>query len=357
MAKVSFNNKQSPFFPTLKEKVNHYFSNNNIHTSGNKKLYFKSLIQLCSATCLYFTLVFFTPGTFVSIILCCILGVNMGVIGFNIMHEGGHMSFSKHKWVNEISGHFLNILGGSIHFWKIKHNVNHHTYTNIAGMDSDIDIEPFMRLHKDQKRHWYHRFQHIYWVFLYGMSYVTWIFYDDFVKYFAANSDKAPASQKLAFKEKLIFWLTKVFYISMYIVVPIIFAGLINTIIGFSIIVFICGLSISIVFQMAHVVEETQFPLPNPQSNTMEQEWAIHQITTTANFSTKNKIVSWLVGGLNFQVEHHLFPKISHVHYPIINLLVKETCEEFNIKYIEYSSFFKAFRSHMTLVRRLGSAA
>src|SRR6478609_7884310 len=138
MAKVSFNNRQSPFFAVLKKKVNHYFSQNNIHTSGNRKLYVKSLIQLTSAVALYLTLVFFTPGVFVSIILCSILGVNMGVIGFNIMHEGGHMSFSKHKWVNEISGHFLNILGGSIHFWKVKHNVNHHTFTNIAGMDSDI---------------------------------------------------------------------------------------------------------------------------------------------------------------------------------------------------------------------------
>jgi linoleoyl-CoA desaturase len=356
MAKVSFNNKQNPFFTALKGKVNHYFSDNNIHTSGNSKLYSKSLIQLSSAICLYLTLVFFTPGAFISIILCCILGVNMGIIGFNIMHEGGHMSFSKHKWVNEMSGHFLNILGGSIHFWKIKHNINHHTYTNIAGMDSDIDIEPFMRLHKEQKRHWFHRFQHIYWVFLYGMSYVTWIFYDDFVKYFAACSDKATASQKMILKEHVIFWLTKIFYVSMYILIPVIFAGLVNTIIGFSIIVFVCGLSISIVFQLAHVVEATQFPVPDSESNTINQEWAIHQIVTTANFSTKSKIVSWLVGGLNFQVEHHLFPRISHVHYPKINQLVKETCEEFNIKYIEYASFFKAFSSHMAHIKRLGSS-
>jgi linoleoyl-CoA desaturase len=247
-------------------------------------------------------------------------------------------------------------LGGSIHFWKTKHNINHHTYTNIAGMDSDIDIEPFMRLHKDQKKRWFHRFQHIYWVFLYGMSYVTWIFYDDFVKYIHASSANASATMRMSFKEHAIFWMTKLFYVTMYIGIPILFTGFLNTIIGFSIIVFICGLSISIVFQLAHVVEDTQFPLPDPQSNSIEQEWAIHQISTTANFSTNNKIISWLVGGLNFQVEHHLFPKVSHIHYPRINQLVKETCEEFNIKYIEYSSFFSAFKSHMLHIKAMGSA-
>jgi linoleoyl-CoA desaturase len=357
MTKVSFNNKQNPFFSSLKKKVNQYFSENNIHTSGNKRLYLKSLIQLATAMGFYFILVFFTPGVLVSVLICCLLGINMGVIGFNIMHEGGHMSYSKHKWVNDVSGHFLNILGGSIHFWKIKHNINHHTYTNIAGMDSDIDIEPFMRLHKDQKKRWFHRFQHIYWVFLYGMSYITWIFYDDFVKYFAYSSGKATSTQRMDFKQHFIFWFTKLFYVGMYIVLPIFIAGFVNTIIGFWIIVFICGLSISVVFQLAHVVGDTQFPVPDPQTNTIDQEWAIHQIVTTANFSTKSKIVSWLVGGLNFQVEHHLFPKVSHVHYPKINEFVRETCEEFNIRYIEYATFFSAFRSHISHIRRLGSQA
>jgi linoleoyl-CoA desaturase len=187
------------------------------------------------------------------------------------------------------------------------------------------------------------------------MSYVTWIFYDDFVKYFAYSSGKATGAKTMDLKQHFIFWFTKLLYIGMYIIVPIAFAGLVNTIIGFSIIVFICGLSISVVFQLAHVVEDTQFPVPNAQTNTIEQEWAIHQIITTANFSTKSKIVSWLVGGLNFQVEHHLFPKVSHVHYPKINEFVRETCKEFNVKYIEYASFFSAFRSHMSHIRKLGT--
>jgi linoleoyl-CoA desaturase len=125
---------------------------------------------------------------------------------------------------------------------------------------------------------------------------------------------------------------------------------------GYAIVTFICGLFISIVFQLAHVVEGTLFPAPNDQTNKIEQEWAIHQVSTTANFSTKNKFLSWLLGGLNFQVEHHLFPKVSHVHYPAINKLVKETCREFNIRYLEYPSVSKAFRSHLAHIKKLGVA-
>lgn len=355
MSKVSFNNKQSDFFTTLKGKVNDYFTENNIHTYGNKKLYLKGFIQLTSALVLYITLVFFTPSVIISLILCSLLGINLAVIGFNIMHEGGHSSFSKYRWVNTIGAYFLNILGGNSYFWKIKHNINHHTYTNIDGMDSDIDLEPFMRLHENQSHHWIHRFQHFYCFGLYGISYLSWIFWDDFIKYFTGNI--APGQKKeLELKEHFIFWTTKALYIVAYLLIPILMVGFVKAIIGFIVICFVCGLSIAIVFQLAHIVEGTSFPEPVGDTNKMEQEWAIHQLNTTANFATKSKTVSWLLGGLNFQVEHHLFPKISHVHYPKINQIVKETCDEFQVTYIEYKTVFKAIHSHLSHIKKLGKA-
>lgn len=355
MPKVSFNNKQSPFFTTLKGKVNTYFSENKIHTSGNRKLYVKSVVQILSAIALYVTLVFFTPGVFLSIILCAVLGVNLAVIGFNVMHEGGHQSFSKHKWLNTAGAYFLNILGGNTFFWKIKHNINHHTFTNIEGMDSDIELEPFMRLHENQSRLWIHRFQHLYCVFLYGVSYFSWIFWDDFTKYFTGRV-AAGQYRTLDLKEHFIFWTTKILYITAYIVIPSLMIGFIKVIIGFGVITFVCGITIAIVFQLAHVVEDTAFPQPDTKTNRIEQEWAVHQLATTANFSTGNKIISWLLGGLNFQVEHHLFPRVSHVHYPVINKFVKETCAEYKITYLEYSSIFKAVSAHFSHIRKLGKA-
>jgi linoleoyl-CoA desaturase len=356
MVKVTFDNKQSPFFKTLKEKVDGYFSATKLDPSGNGSLFFKGILVVVSAMVLYVILVFFTPVPLVAMLLCALLGLNLAVIGFNVMHEGGHQSFSKYPWLNKISSYSLNALGGNSYFWKIKHNVNHHTFTNIEGMDSDIDVLPFMRLHEGQPRYWFHRFQHVYWIVLYSVSYIAWIFYDDFVKYFSGKITPNSEPRKLEVKEHFIFWITKLGYIGVYLVLPILMVGWLSALIGFLIIAFVCGLAISVVFQLAHVVEDTKFPVVENQITKIEQEWAIHQLTTTANFGTDNKVISWLLGGLNFQIEHHLFPRISHVHYPKISQLVKETCEEYNIKYVEYATMFKAFHSHLFHIRKLGIA-
>lgn len=357
MLKYSFDNSQGSFFKKLKEKVDHYFAEKKLDTAGNGKLYFKGALQVLSACVLYVVLVFFTPVPLVAVFLCFILGLNLAVIGFNVMHEGGHQSFSAHAWVNKISAYFLNVLGGTAYYWKIKHNINHHTYTNIEGMDSDIDVKPFMRLHEDQPHHWYHRFQHLYWVVLYGISYLAWVFYEDFQKYFSGKVSVNSEKKRIARKEHFIFWFTKVMYIGAYIVVPVIMVGWLPWLIGFLLITFVCGLVISIVFQLAHVVEGTHFHSAIRQDGGRRQEWALHQISTTANFATSSKSLYWLLGGLNFQIEHHLFPRISHIHYPQVSRLVKEACRESNIVYLEYTSMFKAIASHLLHLRRLGKSA
>jgi len=354
MIKTSFKKPQSLFFKSLRAKVDGYFKENQLRKSGELKLYLKSAILVLAALILYVTLVFFTPSVWLSVLLCSLLGVNLALIGFNIMHEGGHQSFSHHSWLNRISAYFFNALGASSQFWKVKHNINHHNYTNIEGMDSDIDLKPLMRLHEDQPRFWFHRYQHLYWVLLYGTAYLAWIFYYDFQKYFQGWISKGAGSKRKKQKEHFIFWLTKLLYLTIYLILPIMMVGVLPGLLGFIIVSFVFGLFISVVFQLAHVVEFTQFPAPNPGTNTIEQEWALHQIATTANFATKNKLISWMFGGLNFQVEHHLFPRISHIHYPKINQLVKETCQEFDIVYNEYPSFKRALNSHLLHLKALG---
>ncbi len=356
MAKITFNNSSSPFFQSLKAKVNDYFAETKLSRTGGKRLFFKSLFIAGCALAIYTILVFFTPSTLAALGLCCLFGCNMAIIGFNIMHEGGHGSFSKYKWMNALSAYSLNMLGGTIHFWKQKHNIDHHTYTNIEGMDHDIAVQ-FMRIHEEQPKRGYHRFQHWYWVILYGMSYMAWILYEDFVKYFSGKMGKAGEAKKLGFREHAIFWSTKAGYLTVYLVLPIILVGWMEAIIGFVVTCMVCGLCISIVFQLAHVVGETQFPEPEAQSNKIQKEWAVHQVSTTSNFATKSRLVSWLLGGLNFQVEHHLFPGISHIHYPQINKLVKETCKEFSVTYLEHRTMALAFASHWVHIRKLGQMA
>ncbi|WP_207532460.1 fatty acid desaturase family protein [Desertivirga arenae] len=352
MNKITFKNNNPVFHKALKEKVNAYFRNNRLPVSGGWQLLLKACLLCISAITIYITLVFFTPNALLSVLLCALLGCNLAFIGFNIMHEGGHGSFSRFKWLNEASAYALNALGGTIYFWKQRHNVEHHTYTNIEGLDHDIDIR-FMRMHKEQASKKYHRFQHIYWVALYGISYVVWVLFQDFEKYFRLK--KVDDQRKFDSKQQWIFWITKILYITVYLIIPIITVGFLKAIAGYLIVGIACGFSISMVFQLAHVVEGTQFPEPDKESNKIQKEWAVHQINTTANFSTKSRLVSWFLGGLNFQVEHHLFPGISHIHYRQINRLVKETCKEFGITYLEHKSMLRAFVSHVIHLKKLST--
>jgi linoleoyl-CoA desaturase len=243
-------------------------------------------------------------------------------------------------------------LGGNAYFWKIKHNINHHTFTNIEGMDSDIDVKPFMRLHTGQPLQSFHRFQYLYWIILYGISYVAWVFYEDFQKYFSGKISANSVRKKLPGKQHFIFWFSKIMYVTTYIVVPIIMVGWLYWLVGFAIVTFVCGVAISIVFQLAHVVEGTAFY--QPEKENAQQEWAVHQVTSTANFATSSKGLYWLLGGLNFQIEHHLFPRVSHIHYPAISRHVKEVCKEFDIKYHEHTSLLKAVASHLTYLYKMG---
>ncbi|HTF19937.1 MAG TPA: acyl-CoA desaturase [Chryseolinea sp.] len=342
----------SLFFDALRKRVDGHFVEGRINTHGNGKLYIKAAIQVLSSVILYVTLVFFTPPVWIALALCLLLGLNLAVLGFNVMHEGGHQSFSKHQWINNVSAHFLNVLGGNAYFWKIKHNINHHTHTNVEGMDSDIDVKPFMRLHEGQPRHGYHRYQHVYFVMLYGISYLAWVFYEDFLKYFRGSVSTVTGPMKFTALRHTTFWVSKVLFVAVYMVVPIIMVGWLPWLVGFLIITVVCGIVISMVFQLAHVVEGTAF-FTN-KDDKLKQDWAIDQLRSTANFGTRSSFLHWTLGGLNFQIEHHLFPRISHIHYPAVSVHVRETCIEYGIRYNEYKSMFSAMVSHIALLRRLG---
>ncbi len=358
MAKIKFNKSNALFFNTLRNRVDEYFNEKKIAYTGNFQLYLKTGILLSILFVCYTILVFFTPeSAWLSLGICAIMGLDMAAIGFNIMHDGAHGSYSSKKWVNDMMSYSLNMLGGSSFMWKLKHNINHHSYTNIEGMDDDIDIKPFIRVHLDQKGYWFNRFQHIYGLLLYGMTYLFWIFLNDFKKYFSRKISDFTPIRKMKTSEHIAFWLTKIGYVGLFLILPFYNAGVINTLIGYSVVVFVTGLVIAIVFQLAHVVEDAPFIDTHGEDTKIETEWAVHQINTTFNFATKNKMISWFLGGLNFQVEHHLFPKISHVHYPALNQILINTCKEFNINYNEFPTVISAIRSHLLHLKQIGSAA
>lgn len=344
---VKFNNVNALFSKSLKQKTADYFKSTAQKKTGNRKLFLKAAVLLGSFCLLYTLLVFVPMHWALSIVLCLLFGINLAAIGFNIMHDAGHDSFSENKRLNTVLSYTLNLLGGNIYFWKLKHNIAHHTYTNIDGQDHDIEVK-FMRIHHDQKLNGYHRYQHLYFPLLYGVSYLAWVFYQDYEKYFRGRMGHSAGRFHFPWKEKAIFWISKILHFCLFVVIPVWCVGWVPTLIGLLLAGAVCGMSLATVFQLAHVVSETEFK--TVEHARVEEEWMVHQVQSTANFATTSKIMTWLLGGLNFQVEHHLFPKISHIHYPALNRIVRETCLEFNIPYTEFPTFGTAFKSHVQVI-------
>ena len=349
------NVNKSNFHQELKKRVNNYFTDNNLKSTGDFSLHFKAILFWSLYIALYVHVVFFTPNLWIAFGESLIMGGLTAAIGFNVMHDGGHGSFSDSKFWNKIAAFSVNALGASAIMWNNKHNIIHHTYTNIDGIDDDIEIKPMLRMCATQKKYKIHRFQHIYVWFLYTQLLVIWVFATDYTKYFKKKVG-AVAIKKMSAFDHFAFWTAKIGYYFMMIALPIYMVGFVPWLVGFLSLAMFAGLILSVVFQLAHTVEETAFPERIGEGGNIEQEWAIHQIETTANFATKNKLVSWLVGGLNFQIEHHLFPRISHVHYPQISKIIKNTCDEFNVKYIEYKHMRQAIVSHAMHLKKMGVA-
>lgn len=355
MATPKFSSPSQSFHTVLKKRINSYFQEQGKSATGGARIYSKAIILFAIFIGLYVHLVFFTPAAWLAILECVVLGFAVASIGFNIMHDGGHGSFSKKQWVNNLAAISLNILGGSHFMWNMKHNVIHHAYTNIDGVDDDIDIKPWMRMSSTQPKYAMHRYQHLYFWFLYAMLYIFWVFVMDYQKYFSRKIGNMPL-KKMSLSDHVVFWGFKAMYLILFVLLPIYTLGFISWLVGFLTFSIITGFVISIVFQLAHTVEHTHFPVANETTGRFEDEWAVHQLKTTANFAPHNKLISWFVGGLNYQIEHHLFPKISHVHYPQIRQIIKQTCQEYGVPYIEYPKMRYAVASHVAFLKQMGRA-
>ena len=348
-----FANVPHSFHSELKKRISAYFEEVGKSTTGNYSLFIKAIILVISFLFIYIHLIFFTPVTWVAILECVALGGLTAAIGFNVMHDGAHGSFSRYKWLNDLAALSVNFLGANNFMWKTKHNVIHHAYTNVDGIDDDIDAKPFLRLCESQKYYKIHRYQHLYFWAAYSLLYLWWVFVTDYKKYFLKRVGNVPL-RKMSTTDQISFWSFKLLHLGLFVALPIYMVGFMPWLIGFLVSGLFAGFVLSIVFQLAHTVEHTHFPAMNAETGKMEDEWAVHQLKTTANFATRNKFISWWIGGLNFQIEHHLFPKISHIHYPEISKIIKKACADFGVPYIEYPRMRLAVASHVSHLKHLG---
>jgi linoleoyl-CoA desaturase len=354
MAKITFSNSNNDFYQSVKASVEAYFVQNKIKKTGDWRLFSKTIILVGSAITMYLLLMFVTMNALVALAICGVMGFVFASIGFSVMHDANHGSYSTKPKLNDFLGLSANALGASSFFWKQKHNIIHHTYTNVDGIDDDIAKSPIIRHCESQKWVPAHKVQHLYLLPVYALSSIFWIFIMDPTKYFSRKIFTTDA-WKMSTKNHIIFWVTKILYATFYIALPIIVWGFLPWVAGFFVLNAVMGLSLSIVFQLAHVVEITEFEhVPLDATKHIETAWAEHQMKTTANFAMGNKVISWFVGGLNYQIEHHLFPRVSHVHYPAISKIVMQKCTEFNMPYNKYDTMIEAVASHFRVMKSLG---
>ncbi|TWT45513.1 Stearoyl-CoA 9-desaturase [Phycisphaerae bacterium RAS1] len=346
---------QSPdtFRQALRRRVEDYFATTGRRPRDCPRMYAKSAIILTGCTAAYVVLVLLAGVWWLAIPLAVMLGLALASAAFNIQHDGGHGAYSEHRWINKLASLTLDLLGGSSYMWARKHNSIHHSYTNVAGHDDDINIGPLGRLSPQQKRLRIHRLQHIYLWVLYGFLPVKWHVYDDFRDLVTGRTGghhfPRPRGWDLA-----TFIGGKLLFFSLAFGLPMLLHPWWCVLVFYGIASYVQGLTLSVVFQMAHCVEQAEFPQPQPGTGQIETCWAEHQVETTVDFAPRNRLLAWFVGGLNFQVEHHLFPQICHVHYPAIAPLVRETCREFGLTYRYYETFLAGLVSHYRWLRRMG---
>ncbi|MFZ6009095.1 MAG: fatty acid desaturase family protein [Bacteroidota bacterium] len=354
---LTFATTHREFSTTLNKRVNDYFKDNKLSRYANAEMVIKTCCMFAAYFVPYILVVTF-DFTNIAVLLACLFTMSLGLagIGLSVMHDANHGAYAKKSWINTLIGYSLNLLGASAFNWKVQHNVLHHTFTNVHEEDEDISPRGALRLTPHSKWKKMHRYQFVYAWFLYGLMTIVWLFFKDFVRIIRYHKTGLAKKQNANIVHEWIILIgTKFLYVGYIFLVPLMFTSLLwwQILIGVLVMHYIAGFILAIIFQPAHVIEGTEFPLPD-ENLALKNNWAVHQLLTTTNFGTGSRWFSWYVGGLNFQIEHHLFPYICHVHYRKIAGIVRSTADEFGLPYKSTRTFLQALAKHGRLLKQLG---
>jgi linoleoyl-CoA desaturase len=352
---IKFASRRTEFAAEVKQRVERYFTDRGLSDKANAGMVAKTVILLG-----------LTFGTFALILtnqlpglamlgLAVVMGIGMAGIGFAVSHDALHGAYARRPLVNRLVGLTFDLIGANGYMWQITHNVIHHTYTNIQGVDEDLEVSPLIRLSPRSPWRPIHRIQHWLAFVLYSFSTLFWVWVKDY-KYFLQRNLGPYQDKRHPRGEVALLLGTKVIYYGWSVVVPLWVLDVLlwEFLLGYLAVHLTAGLILGVVFQLAHVVEGPEHPLPDA-SGQMDDEWLVHQMETTSNFATGNKLVTWYVGGLNYQIEHHLFPRVCSVHYPAITHIVREAAAKYRIPYHNQPTVWSAIRSHYRTLKRQGA--
>lgn len=348
---------QSDFLKAIRKETREYFESRSLSQKANSIMVVKALLM--------FALVFVPYGLILSgslsvpwmAVLAVLVGFGMAGVGFSVGHDALHGAFSASPTLNRILGWSMDLVGGSSYFWRITHNVMHHTYTNIYGTDDDVGVSPLLRLSPHAPHRWFHRYQHIYAVVLYSLTTFHWAFTKDY-NYLLGRSEDPHLGRRHELKNVLGLFAGKIVFYTWTIVIPFLVLPLVwwQIVLGILIAHVVAGTTLGLVFQLAHVVEETGHITPD-ETGLLPLVWAHHEMETTANFSQGNRLLGLCIGGLNHQIEHHLFPRVCSIHYPALGRIVRNLAADHGLPYHTHPSFGHALRSHFRILQRFGTAA
>jgi len=340
----------------LRRRVDAYFESTGQTPRDIPRMYFKTAVVLGWMAASYVLLVFFAAAWWQVVLLALSLGLAVAAVGFNVQHDGNHRAYSNHRWVNRLAAMTLDLLGGSSYVWSWKHNSIHHSYANITGHDDDVNLGPLGRLTPHQPRRLFHGWQHFYLWILYGFLPVKWHWFDDFFVVAKGRIGEYPFPRPTGW-DLVTFITGRAIFFTLALVIPVWLHPLWVVLLVYAAIAYVEGVLLAVVFQLAHCVEEAEFPMPALDSARMPTGWAAHQVQTTVDFARKNRWLSWYIGGLNFQIEHHLFPQVCHLHYASLAPIVEQTCKDFGLRYASNPTFLGGVASHYRWLRRMGRAA
>jgi linoleoyl-CoA desaturase len=345
---------ESQFYTTLKERVENYFTENNLSKNANFEMVLKTFVILGTMSFSYYMILWGNLSAWGMLPFALILGLGIALAGFNIGHDAVHGSYSNKKWVNKFFSYIFNTIGANSYIWSISHNIVHHTFTNVPDTDEDIQPSPLLRLSPTAPKWSIHKYQHIYGIPLYGLASLSWVFWKDYQRLFKEKIGNFRAKHPAAEIAELFIF--KIIHYTIFIVIPLMVLEIPiwQFIIGFVAMHMVAGFTLGLVFQLAHVVEGPEFPQPDEKGN-MQVSWAEHQLITTSDFGRSSGFLNWMLGGLNMQVEHHLFPHICHVHYPNLSKIVEQTAKEYGVPYLENKTMFQALASHYRMLKKLGN--
>lgn len=343
------------FGSTVRARVNASFREAGLHTKADARLVPKVILLLTLFLAPMAVILLVPMSAWWALVLALVMGVGMAGVGMGVMHDGLHGASSARPWVNDLLGGTMYVLGSDAFTWRIQHNGAHHTHTNVDGVDQDIDPPDLLRFSEHAPLWRVHRFPHVYSFFFYGLLTLVKLGNDFNSLTRVARSGDARYKGRSYARDLGVMVLVKLAHLLFFIGLPLLLTPFTwwQVLLGFFLMHFTCGVILGTVFQLAHVVEGAQQPLPNAEG-VIGNDWAVHELLTTADFAPHNRLLTWFTGGLNFQVEHHLFPSVSHVHYPRIALIVQRTAEEFGLPYNVKPSFRAALGSHVRRLQQLG---